>query len=246
LEIKILNKASLLLTCSIIAACGGGGSDDEGNTGNNGSSSYTAPLTTTSWTAQQIKTQVLAGYDSGAVVRWESPIEVSTNGIPRVEEALDRYEKLLGGIVFFDRVSHTPENGIVFVEGGARNGDNTPGCGNVNNSVDPSPTFQHITTQTPDNIIPSKYSGLYYIHLGSTECDDEKNSIDHGPYASAIAEHELGHALGVHSHFDGFEGEEGLIQPEFFNVIYNLYANPIGASENEVSISIVEVGQFGE
>jgi hypothetical protein len=246
LEIKILNKASLLLMCSIIAACGGGGSDDEGNTGNNGSSSYTAPLTTTSWTAQQIKTQVLAGYDSGAVVRWESPIEVSTNGIPRVEEALDRYEKLLGGIVFFDRVSHTPENGIVFVEGGARNGDNTPGCGNVNNSVDPSPTFQQITTQTPDNIIPSKYSGLYYIHLGSTECDDEKNSIDHGPYASAIAEHELGHALGVHSHFDGFEGEEGLIQPEFFNVIYNLYANPIGASENEVSISIVEVGQFGE
>jgi len=241
----MINKATLLLTSSIIMACGGGGSD-EGSTGSNGSSSYTAPLKTTSWTEQQIKTQVLAGYDSRVVVRWEPPIEVNTNGISRAEDALDRYEKLLGGVVFFDRVSHTPENGIIFVEGGARNGDNTPGCGNVNNSLEPSPTFQHITTQTPDSIIPSKYSGLTYIHLGSSGCSDKQNSIDHGPYASAIAEHELGHALGVHSHFNGFEGEEGLIQPDFFNVIYNLYANPIGALENEVSISIVEVGQFGE
>lgn len=245
MKIKTLNKASLLLTCSIIITACGGGNDDESN-GHNGGSSYTAPLKTTSWTKQQIKTQVLAGYDSRAIVRWEPPIEVNTNGISRVEAALDRYEKLLGGVVFFDRVSYTPENGIVFVEGGARNGDNSPGCGNVNNSAEPSPTFQHITTQTPDTILPAKYSGLYYIHLGSTECDDEQTSVDHGPYASAIAEHELGHALGVHAHFDGFEGEEGLIQPQFFNVIYNLYANPIGALENEVSISIVEVGQFGE
>ena len=243
MKIKRLNKAIILLTCSIITACGGESSESDAN---NTSSSYTAPLKTTSWTEQEIKTQVLAGYDSRALVRWEPPIEVNTNGISRVEAALDRYEKLLGGVVFFDRVSHTPENGIVFVEGGARNSDNTPGCGNVNNSLEPSSTFQHMTTQTSDNIIPSKYSGLYYINLGSTGCDDEKNSLDHGPYSSAIAEHELGHALGVHSHFAGFEGEEGLIQPDFFNVIYNLYANPIGAAESDVSISIVEVGQFGE
>jgi hypothetical protein len=239
--LKIINiyKAITFATCALLAACGG----DEGY---GDRTPYTDPGTTTSWTAEQIKTEVMAGYDSRVLVRWEPPIEINTNGITRAEEALDRYESLLGGVVFFTRVNTIPENGIVFVEGGARNGDNSTGCANVNNSPEPGPNLVYTAEQVEGNLTPSKYTGLYYIHLGSSTCDDAKNGVERGPYASAIAEHELGHALGLNMHFDGFEGNDGLIHPNFFNVMYNLYANPIGANENDVSISIVEVGQFGQ
>lgn len=239
LKIKTLNKAAVFVAFSLLTACGG---EDAGG----GGALYTDPGKTTSWTEAQIQSEVLAGYHSDTLVRWEPPIEVNTNGIIRAEEALDRYEALLGGVVFFSRVTSIPENGIVFVEGGARNGDDSPGCGNVNNTPEPDRFVTFSTTQTAGNTSPLKYNGLYYIHLGSSECDDEENSKKRGPYASAIAEHELGHVLGVNMHFDGFEGSEGLVHPNFFNVMYNLYANPIGASENDLSISIVEVGQFGE
>jgi len=238
-----MNKITLLFTCTLLAACGGGGGSDS-----NGEqkSYYVDQGKTTSWTAQAIKTQAMMGYDKSSLVRWESPIEVNTNGIARVEIALDRYETLLGGLVMFTRISTTPTNGIVFVEGDARKGDNTSGCGNVTNSSTPGPSVNYTAEQIPGNMTPSKYNGVYYIHLGSDSCDDAKNSTERGPYASAIAEHELGHVLGLHPHFDGFNGEEGLVHPNFFNVMYNLYANPIGSTEDEMAISIVEVGQFGE
>jgi len=240
LKIEKLNKITVFLACSLLTACGG----DEGY--GEKRVPYTDPGKTTSLTAQQIKTEIMMGYDQRSLVRWEPPIEINTNGIARVEEALDRYEKLLGNVISFTRVSTIPENGIVFVEGGARNGDNSPGCGNVNNSPDPDPIVNYTAVEVPGNMTPSKYSGVYYVHLGSSGCDDAKNSRDWGPYASAIAEHELGHALGINSHFEGFKNKEGIVHPNFFNVMYNLYANPIAATESEVSISIVEVGQFGE
>ena len=60
------------------------------------------------------------------------PIEVNTNNIARAAEAVTHFEQWSGGVIRFARVSGTPANGIVFVEGGAREVDN--GCSDVVNA----------------------------------------------------------------------------------------------------------------
>jgi hypothetical protein len=99
------------------------------------------------------------------------------------------------------------------VEGGGTGPDGSPSCGTAIGAFD----------------------SVYYVHLGSTDCDDATV----GNYPSVIAEHELAHALGLMSHFDGFTGNEGLNNPNMFAVIYNLYNNPIGATAYELDIVII-------
>ena len=67
----------------------------------------------------------------GYLVRWETPINVNTNNIARADEAIDRYERLTGGLISFTRTTDVPTDGIVFIEGGSRNADGSPSCGNV-------------------------------------------------------------------------------------------------------------------
>ena len=74
--------------------------------------------------------------------------------------------------------------------------------------------------------------GSYTIHLGSDQCDDETK----GRYGTAYAEHILGHALGVFEHFSGFTGPEGLVDTHAFTVVFNLYANPVGASATDLVV----------
>lgn len=217
------------LVCSVLlltaGGCGGDGS--------------TSP-TTTSWSEEQIRDQIVesnlnhpAYPTQGRLKRWNIPIQVNTNGIARAEEAVARYETLTGGLISFTRVEGTPSRGIVFIEGGASNPDGTQtSCGNVTDTPAPSPFFH------PQVDSSGALSGVAYIHLGSAACDDAKE----GDYRSAIAEHELGHALGIQGHFDGFTGDEGLRNPNMFNVIYNMYNNPIGTTAQDLRIAIVRVG----
>jgi hypothetical protein len=72
--------------------------------------------------------------------------------------------------------------------------------------------------------------GAYTIRLGSDRCVDTRE----GDYESAYAEHILGHALGVFDHFVGFTGVEGMTDAHAFGVLVNLYANPIGATAQEL------------
>lgn len=74
-------------------------------------------------------------------------------------------------------------------------------------------------------------TGSYIIHLGASHCDDTTA----GPYASSVAEHQLAHVLGVIDHFDGFQDRGGLDDPRLLAVLYNLYANPLGATQSELS-----------
>jgi hypothetical protein len=52
----------------------------------------------------------------------------------------------------------------------------------------------------------------------------------------SVAERQLAHALGVIDHFDGFQHRTGLDDPRLASVVYNLYANPVGAATSELTI----------
>lgn len=195
----------------------------------------------TAWSAAQIRQHVIdvninAPYQNpGHIARWNKPIEVNTNNIARVELALNRYEQLTGGLITFKRITGTPTNGMVFVEGVAVDSDGvSPGCGNVSNA--PGGAGVNYIFDASGVL-----AGLYYINLGSVACNDAAK----GNYESAIAEHEMGHVLGVWGHFDGFTGGEGLMNPNYYNVVYNIYNNPIGTTASALNISLVSVGQFG-
>ncbi len=192
----------------------------------------------TSWSKEQIRNQIIESNLShpmlgatGHLVRWNTPIKVNTNNIARVDKAIDRYERLTNGLIRFTRTTGTPTNGIIFIEGSSLNADGSPGCGNVTNTQEPSVHVRYTFGNS------YALNGIYYIHLGSRACDDATE----GNYTSAIAEHELGHVLGIMSHFSGFTGNEGLRNPNMFVVIYNIYNNPIGSKAEDLNIEIVAV-----
>lgn len=187
------------------------------------------PTAPTVWTPSHVREQILAtnlnhptAGNRGRLTRWRVPIAVNTNGIARAEEAVARLESWSGGVIRFTRISGTPANGLTFVEGGAR--DVERGCVDVvNHGVEPRgfvPTWD----------AGSALTGVYTLHLGSARCDD----ITRGRYATAYAEHILGHALGIFDHFSGFTGAEGLVDAHAFAVLLNLYANPVGATADQL------------
>jgi hypothetical protein len=45
--------------------------------------------------------------------------------------------------------------------------------------------------------------------------------------------HEFGHALGLENHFDGFDGSDEAISPEFWDVLATLYANDHATQFND-------------
>jgi hypothetical protein len=193
------------------------------------------PVTPSVWSGNDIREQLLAtnlnhttSGARGRLTRWRVPIAVNTNGIERADEAIRRIEAWSAGVIRFTRISGRPADGIVFVEGGALAQDSTPGCVSL---TDAAP-------ETPSGALALRWDGssaivgAYTIRLGSAECDD----IREGDYDTAYAEHILAHALGVFDHFVGFTGVEGLTDAHAFAVLLNLYANPIGATSQELQI----------
>lgn len=195
----------------------------------------TTPTTPTVWSSAEIRQQMVAmnlnhpsAGATGRLTRWRGPIAVNTNNIARAELALDRVERWSGGLIRFNRVSTTPVNGLTFVEGSALEGDGTPGCVHVTDA----PVGQNSFSFTARTDGSGAIVGAYTLHLGSAECDD----VRAGRYASAYAEHLLAHPLGIYDHFVGYTGVEGLVDTHAFAVLYNLYANPIGATAQDLVI----------
>jgi hypothetical protein len=190
------------------------------------------PTAPSVWSASDVRTQLVTANLShanagarGRLTRWRVPIDVNTNNIARAIEALDHVEQWSGGVIRFRRVAGTPVNGLIFVEGGAE--DVERGCVNISN--DP---LTNRTLFAPQWDASSALTGNYTINLGSVQCSDTTK----GRYDSAYAEHILAHALGVFDHFDGFDGPEGLVDVHAFSVLYNLYANAVGTTAQDLVI----------
>ena len=109
------------------------------------------------------------------------------------------------------------EPGLVFSFGTAAAPEKVPqkhNCGNV--SAGP-----HSTAYPPGFLkLTGEISAQFFINVGSPHNDGCKPSRD-------IAIHEIGHALGLGDHFQGF-GEGPIISDLFWCVLETLYANPIG------------------
>jgi len=190
------------------------------------------PTAPTVWSATEVRNQLVAtnlnhatAGSRGRLTRWRVPVAVNTNNISRAIEAVDHLEAWSGGVIRFTRVTGNPANGLVFVEGGARDVEN--GCVNITNL----PAI-NATTFAPQWDSSSALVGAYTVHLGSDQCTDTSR----GRYDSAYAEHILAHALGVFDHFSGFTGQEGLVDAHGFAVLYNLYANPVNATAADLVI----------
>lgn len=190
------------------------------------------PTAPSVWSSTDVRNQLVvtnlnhatAG-SRGRLTRWRVPIDVNTNGITRATEAVDHFEQWSGGVIRFRRVTGTPANGLMFVEGGAKDVDS--GCVNVTNA--PS---TDLLSFAPRWDAGSALVGSYTVHLGSEQCADATK----GRYQSAYAEHILAHALGIFDHFSGFTGPEGLVDAHAFAVVYNLYANAVGATPTDLVI----------
>lgn len=191
------------------------------------------PLSPSVWSDTEIRAQLVATNlnhpttgGRGRLTRWRVPIEVNTNGIARAAEAVRRVEQWSGGTIRFTPVSGIPTHGIVFVDGGATTQDSAASCVNLTDA--PPDTPSGVLTLRWDS--SSAIVGAYTIRLGSERCDDARE----GNYDSAYAEHILGHALGIFDHFVGFTGVEGMADGHGLGVLFNLYANPIGATAQEL------------
>jgi len=172
------------------------------------------------------------GIAVGKLKRWDYTadglIPVKTNGIALANQAMNSIEKELG-LIIFDRASieNIPSDnitrGIIVMEGtaigsGGNVDENT--CGTVSAGVG--------TTGYPFEFYneSGNINSVLYVHLSSSMCSADLN----------IAIHEFGHALGLGAHFEGF-GIGPSIDDNFWNVLYNIYNNNVGAEENSLTIT---------
>lgn len=144
---------------------------------------------------------------------------------------MDAIEQELGTTIF-DRTSiaNTPNDQItrgMIVNVGSAIGpggtvdSNT--CGMVSAGVG--------TTSYPNAFYDGsgKINTVLYVHLSASMCEADLS----------IAIHEFGHALGCGAHFSGF-GEDGPINDNFWNVIYNIYENNIGTAKSDLEIEKIK------
>jgi hypothetical protein len=193
------------------------------------------PTAPTTWSTDRLREQLLlsnlnhtAFGSPGRITRWPVPIQVNTNGIARAETALAHFEQWTSGVIRFTRVNQAPAQGVMFIEGGGGGSESTDACGSARDVIQGAEN----TTLAYHWDAARAMVGAYVIHLGAGSCNDE---ID-GPHPSSVAEHQLAHVLGVADHFDGFQHRGGIDDPRLLAVLYNLYANSVGATANELTV----------
>jgi hypothetical protein len=162
----------------------------------------------------------------GRTIRFRTPIKINPNGAGIVKIVLEKIEQETDGLVTFEIVDENPTVGIAVVVGDSCNPEKKlgQGCGNVTHTEDSCKDF---SIESPMFQVGSDgyINSLIYVHLGSPYCD---YMVDNGTTSqTAITEHEIGHALGLNAHFEGFFGNEGL-SPELLVILIALYSLPSG------------------
>ncbi len=176
------------------------------------------------------------GLADGRTKRWDVEndglIPVKFNGSALAQEATAEIEAVLH-MPLFDRTSidNLPEDsvarGIIVSEGtaiGPNRRVNRYTCGNV--SALPGETAYPADFYNSEGVIDTRL----YVSLSSEKCTA---SLE-------IAIHEFGHALGLGKHFPGF-GLGEVIAPSFWQVLYTLYTNDVGALAGDLEIRFLEL-----
>ena len=170
------------------------------------------------------------GKFAGVDKRWKLPIPVKINGETRAAPAMDALEAKLGYVIF-DRTSlaNVSESaitrGVIFKQGTSYlpAGANPQSyCANVSDAPN--------SGGWPANslVAPGELSARLYVNLDNPQC-----------IASAdIVIHEIGHSMGLGSHFQGF-GNPDAISQDFYTVLATLYANPIGTPRASMTVKQV-------
>lgn len=224
-----MKKLILMLCFILLYACSGDDTKEEVTQNADG---ILANIVTTNISSNSFPWR---GVYSGILKRWNIEVDglipVKTNNVQMAIDAMDDIEEVLNKTIF-DRtsISNLPNEeitrGLIVSEGTALDGTGTTTqntCGHVSSgigSVDYPNDFIH-----EGGVI----STVLYVHLSSSGCTADKN----------IAIHEFGHALGMGLHFNGF-GDGAAISKDFWNVLYNIYHNPVGATETTMVVTKVK------
>lgn len=223
-----LKKIFLTMTiAAALTACGGGGND-------------TPPPSPPPTPTAILNFAAATNLDStgwpwfnifgGVVKAWTLPIPVKINGEARANPAMDAIESKLG-MVIFDRTSlanvadTAVTRGVVFSKGTAYlplGGNPQSNCADV--SVAP------YNGDWPRNFLinQGEISTRLYVNLDNPSCIASPE----------IVIHELGHAMGMTAHFEGF-GYGPAISSASWSVLATLYSNPIGTPKASVVVKVV-------
>ncbi len=143
----------------------------------------------------------------------------------KVRNAIGTYNRKLAGLVTLTEVSSAPASGgylrvsylTSYVPTGSTNYSGF--CANVSTGANQGDVvFPDSTTGTFNNAVA-------WINLGNGHCDVTQD----------IVTHEVGHALGLGAHFNGF-GDGDSISTAFWDVLATVYANPVNTTAAQLTI----------